>query len=50
METIVTPELGAPLVGLGAPLIIDAESFKTASGNLEGKLRLVCDRVHAYRH
>jgi 3-hexulose-6-phosphate synthase len=43
-----TPEYGAPLVVLGAPLTIDADSFKTASGNLEEKLRQICDRVHAY--
>ncbi len=48
-QAIRTPEYGAPLVVLGAPLTIDADSFKTASGNLEDKLRLVCDRVHAYR-
>ena len=43
-----TPEYGAPLVVLGAPLTIDNNSFKTASGDLEDKLRLVCERVHAY--
>jgi 3-hexulose-6-phosphate synthase/6-phospho-3-hexuloisomerase len=43
-----TPEYGAPLVVLGAPLTIDAESFKTASGDLESKLRLICRKVHAY--
>jgi 3-hexulose-6-phosphate synthase/6-phospho-3-hexuloisomerase len=48
-QAIRTPEYGAPLVVLGAPLTIDAESFRTASGDLESKLRLVCDRVHAYR-
>jgi 3-hexulose-6-phosphate synthase/6-phospho-3-hexuloisomerase len=48
-QAIRTPEYGAPLVVLGAPLTIDADAFKTASGNLEDKLRLVCDRVHAYR-
>jgi len=47
-QAICTPEYGAPLVVLGAPLTIDADSFRTASGNLEDKLRLVCDRVHAY--
>ena len=47
-QAIRTPEYGAPLVVLGAPLTIDADSFKTASGNLEDKLRLVCERVHAY--
>ena len=45
-----TPEYGAPLVVLGAPLTIDAEAFRTASGNLEDKLRLICDKVHAYHH
>jgi len=48
-QAIRTPEFGAPLVVLGAPLTIDADSFTTASGNLEDKLRLVCERVHAYR-
>jgi len=49
-QAIRTPEYGAPLVVLGAPLTIDADAFKTASGNLEDRLRLVCDRVHAYRN
>lgn len=48
-QAIRTPEYGAPLVVLGAPLTIDAEAFKTASGNLEEVLRLICDKVHAYR-
>jgi 3-hexulose-6-phosphate synthase len=43
-----TPEYGAPLVVLGAPLTIDADAFKTAGGDLESKLRIICDRVHAY--
>lgn len=43
-----TPEYGAPLVVLGAPLTIDPNAFKTASGNLEEVLRLVCQKVHAY--
>jgi len=47
-QAIRTPEYGAPLVVLGAPLTIDAEAFKTASGDLESKLRQVCERVHAY--
>ena len=47
-QAIRTPEFGAPLVVLGAPLTIDADSFKTASGNLEDTLRMICDRVHAY--
>lgn len=48
-QAIRTPEYGAPLVVLGAPLTIDADSFKTVSGDLESKLRMVCERVHAYR-
>jgi 3-hexulose-6-phosphate synthase/6-phospho-3-hexuloisomerase len=47
-QAIRTPEYGAPLVVLGAPLTIDAEAFKTASGDLESMLRLVCERVHAF--
>lgn len=43
-----TPEYGAPLVVLGAPLAIDAESFKTASGDVESTLQLICQKVHAY--
>jgi 3-hexulose-6-phosphate synthase/6-phospho-3-hexuloisomerase len=42
------PEFGAPLVVLGAPLTIDADAFKTAGGDLESKLRLICEKVHAY--
>lgn len=48
-QAVRTPEYGAPLVVLGAPLTIDADAFKTASGDLESKLRLICERVHAYR-
>lgn len=43
-----TPEYGAPLVVLGAPLTIDADSFKTAGGDIESKMRLVCETIHAY--
>ncbi len=43
-----SPEYGAPLVVLGAPLTIDADAFKTAGGDLESKLRMVCEKVHAY--
>ena len=43
-----TPEYGAPLVVLGAPLAVDADAFKTAAGDLEGVLQLICERVHAY--
>ena len=47
-QAVRTPEYGAPLVVLGAPLTIDAEAFKTASGDLESSLRMICERVHAY--
>ncbi|HYF48299.1 MAG TPA: orotidine 5'-phosphate decarboxylase / HUMPS family protein [Planctomycetota bacterium] len=43
-----TPEYGAPLVVLGAPLTIDADAFKTAGGDLKSKLKMICDKVHAY--
>jgi 3-hexulose-6-phosphate synthase/6-phospho-3-hexuloisomerase len=47
-QAIECPQFGAPLVVLGAPLTIDAEAFKTADGDLESSLRLICDKVHAY--
>ena len=30
-----------------APLTIDADAFKTADGDLESSLRLICEQVHA---
>jgi 3-hexulose-6-phosphate synthase/6-phospho-3-hexuloisomerase len=45
-QAIRTPEYGAPLVVLGAPLTIDADAFKTVDGDLAGTLRLICDQVH----
>jgi 3-hexulose-6-phosphate synthase/6-phospho-3-hexuloisomerase len=45
-QAIRTPAYGAPLVVLGAPLAIDADAFKTASGDVEASLRLICDAVH----
>jgi 3-hexulose-6-phosphate synthase len=47
-QAVRSPEFGAPLVVLGAPLTIDADAFKTASGDIESQLRLICERVHAY--
>ena len=47
-QAVRTPEYGAPLVVLGAPLVIDADAFKTASGDVEGSLRMICEKVHAY--
>jgi len=47
-QPIQSPAYGAPLVVLGAPLTIDADAFKTADGDLETSLRLICNAVHAY--
>lgn len=47
-QAIRCPEYGAPLVVLGAPLTIDADAFKTANGDLESSLRLICEKIHAY--
>ncbi len=47
-QVIRCPEYGAPLVVLGAPVTIDADAFKTAGGNIEDSLRLICNKVHAY--
>ncbi len=47
-QAIRTPEYGAPLVVIGAPLAIDADSFTAAAGNVEAILRIICERVHAY--
>ena len=47
-QAVRTPEYGAPLVVLGAPLTIDADAFKTASGDVEASLRLICEKVHGY--
>src|SRR6478736_10517216 len=47
-QAIQCPQYGAPLVVLGAPLTIDADAFKTADGDLESSLQLICDAIHAY--
>jgi 3-hexulose-6-phosphate synthase len=47
-QAIACPQFGAPLVVLGAPLTIDADAFKTADGNLEESLRMICKAIHAY--
>jgi len=47
-QAIMTPLLGAPLVVLGAPLVIDADSFKAATGDVEESLKMICQKVHAY--
>jgi 3-hexulose-6-phosphate synthase/6-phospho-3-hexuloisomerase len=47
-QAVRTPEYGAPLVVLGAPLTIDADAFRTATGDVESSLRLICEKVHGY--
>jgi 3-hexulose-6-phosphate synthase len=47
-QAIDLPSYGAPLVVIGAPLAIDAYSFRSAGGDLESTLRLICEKVHAY--
>ena len=46
-QAIAMPLHGAPLVVLGAPLVIDADAFKTASTDLESVLREIVTRVRA---
>jgi len=47
-QAVETPSYGAPLVVLGAPLTIDADSFRTADGDIEASLRLICEKVHGH--
>ncbi len=47
-QAMLCPEYGAPLVVLGAPLTIDGDNFKTAGGDLEAVLRMICQKVHSY--
>ncbi len=48
-QAVRCPKYGAPLVVLGAPLTIDSDSFKTAAGDLESSLRLICEQIHDYQ-
>jgi 3-hexulose-6-phosphate synthase/6-phospho-3-hexuloisomerase len=47
-QAIASPSYGAPLVVIGAPLAIDADSFSKGAGNVEEVLRKICEKVHAY--
>src|SRR3954465_15890129 len=47
-QAVSTPSYGAPLVVLGAPLVIDADAFRTADNNVEDSLRLICEKVHGF--
>lgn len=45
-QAIECPRRGAPLVVIGAPLVIDGAAFRPADGNLYPTLRRICDEVH----
>jgi 3-hexulose-6-phosphate synthase/6-phospho-3-hexuloisomerase len=47
-QAIACPSYGAPLVVIGAPLAIDADSFSQGAGNVEEVLRKICDAVHGF--
>jgi 3-hexulose-6-phosphate synthase len=47
-QAVEAPAYGAPLVVIGAPLAIDAHSFRTAAGDVEATLRMICEKVHAF--
>jgi 3-hexulose-6-phosphate synthase/6-phospho-3-hexuloisomerase len=44
-QAIECPAHGAPLVVLGAPLVIDADEFKTASTDLHDVLSQICSEI-----
>jgi 3-hexulose-6-phosphate synthase/6-phospho-3-hexuloisomerase len=46
-EAIEMPKRGAPLVVIGAPLAIDANSFNVATGDLKGLLVEITRRIRA---
>lgn len=46
-QAIECPKRGAPLVVIGAPLVIDGAAFRPADGNLLPVLKRICDEVHA---
>ena len=48
-QAIKCPQYGAPLVVLVATLVIDADSFKTADGNLESSLKKICNAIHSQK-
>ena len=45
-QAIECPARGAPLVVIGAPLVIDGTAFRPADGNLFALLKKICDDVH----
>jgi 3-hexulose-6-phosphate synthase/6-phospho-3-hexuloisomerase len=47
-QAISTPGYGAPLVVIGAPLVIDSDRFTQASNDPMAALKRICDEVHAF--
>lgn len=47
-QAVETPKYGAPLVVIGAPLVVGGRAFRAGHGDLEAKLRLICETVHGY--
>jgi 3-hexulose-6-phosphate synthase/6-phospho-3-hexuloisomerase len=47
-QAIECPSRGAPLVVIGAPLVIDGTAFRPADGDLFGKLRRICEDIRAH--
>ncbi len=46
-QAIACASRGAPLVVIGAPLVIDGDAFRPADADLLPLLQNICDRVHA---
>ena len=46
-QAIACPSYGAPLVVIGAPLAIDADSFSKGK-DVASVLKEICEKVHAY--
>ena len=46
-QAIECPSRGAPLVVLGAPLVIDGAAFRPADADLFHTMKRICDAVHA---
>jgi 3-hexulose-6-phosphate synthase len=49
-QAIECPARGAPLVVIGAPLVIDGASFRTADGDLFATLKKICEQIKGDSH
>jgi 3-hexulose-6-phosphate synthase len=45
-QAIECPAHGAPLVVIGAPLVIDGAAFRAADGDLLPRLKQICEEIH----